>query len=925
MFQCLPLRSKNAGRFTLIAILFCSLLLTGYRHQFSSFTNSADSLKIADFVEKEFPFISTHIDGRSIGNGFPSNNLAARTVAIQLGDSAFMTFDTDLLRWSVAWTRKFMPMTLMAQVSYSDFHNKNNQIATIAGIPMLATGHYAGWKSGNKTAQMVNGNVVPEEWSALPETQGRWNGIYTLGTKVVMNYSVGEAQVLEHPGQVSFSNQTAFTRTLSIKNNKQDLWLTAAHVTNTKKVVQKGNVILLYQGTAQDTVTAIGYLGRKSKSLTLGVQGDSLLTVRFLASDEPATASLALWKGPASLVGQFEKLCKKTKIDFPDPLQGGPAYWPQIISTQGSLSPDTAAYVTDKLSLPLPNPWNRGVRAADIAFFKDGRAALITFEGDVWIIGGIDRGLQNLQWKRFASGMNETMSIEVVDEKVLVFSRNGITRLHDLNGNGEADYYENFSNIIPQSAEGREWAGDLVHAMDGSYYVAIGGSLSNGPGITPKVANGFRQGSRYNGSILKLSADGRSFEVVATGLRGPYLGYHPEKDILTASDQQGNFVPSTPLFVVKKGDYFGVPPTMHRDDNPPITPPLTWIPHNIDQSAIGQAWLTGNKMGPMSGDMVHLSFGRPGLFRVLIDSSAQVIQGAVTPINADYPTPTSKAAVSPKDEQLYIAGFNLWGSKSKGISALLRLRYTGMPSYMPSKFQAGQQGVIIGFDSPLDPESIHQKGSFKVKRYNYQLTDAYGSGHFKLDGSKGEEILPVRASYLSADRKQVLLLIPDMRTVMQMELEYDLKAKDGKRMQDGAYFSINHAGSMDLKPYGFSNVDLALLEKAPDKAEQEEEEPATVARGEKVFRTMACAGCHSEGTRTKGMYGPPFQNLYGATRQFEDGTSGIADEAYLRESLLAPAKKIVKGYSPEMPSFEGILTETDIASVSMYIKSLGKK
>ncbi|WP_109677492.1 DUF6797 domain-containing protein [Dyadobacter jejuensis] len=921
MFQVISFLSSHKGKFAWGILLGATVLLTAYRHQQQGFSTEADSLKIGSFVEKDFPFISTPMDGRSLGAGFPTNNLAARTLAVKLGDEAFFTFDTDLLRWSIAWTKEFVPMALMAQVSYSDFFNKSNQLATIAGDPKLATGHYAGWKAGS-SARL--GEAIAERWGALPEAEGRWNGVYTLGPKIVLDYSVASAKVKEYPSHLKFDDQIAFTRSLKIDQMNEDLWLVAAHIANGKKVEQKRNMIYIYQGARQDTVTAISFIGKKVKNAQLRVQGDSLLAVQFSGA---ATwdGSIAIWKGPIGLVGDFEKACKKAKIDFPAYAPGGPGYWKKTITTQGVLSPDTAAYVTDKLTLPLPNPWKRNVRVSDIAFFKDGRAAVITFEGDVWIVNGLDKGLSNLQWKRFASGLNETLSIEVVDESVLVFSRGGIAKLHDLNADGEADYYENFSNAMSQSAEGREWAGDLVHAKDGSYYLAMGGSLSNGPGVTEQVAKGFRKGAALNGTIIQLSSDGKRVGVIATGLRGPYLGYHPEKDILTASDQQGNFVPSTPLFVVKKGDYYGVSPTVHRDDNPPIAPPLTWIPHHIDQSAIGQAWITGGKMGPLNGDLIHFSYGRPGLFRVLIDSSSRVLQGGVVAINADYPAPTSKGAVSPADGQLYVAGFNLWGSKSKGLSALLRLRYTGKDSYMPNHFRAGKEGVVLGFDSELDAESVLKAANFTVKRYNYKRTDAYGSGHFKLDGSTGEEPMAVRGAYLSADKKHVLLLIPNMVEVEQMELAYDIRAKDGHAMQDGFYFTINSVDPLNLKTFGFENVDLALLTKPMEQAEGVKQEQATVARGKKVFQTMACAGCHSEGTRTKGMYGPPFQGLYGTIRQFEDGSSTKVDDAYLRESILEPAKKIVKGYSPEMPSFEGILSDTDIASVSLYIQSLGEK
>ena len=581
--------------------------------------------------------------------------------------------------------------------------------------------------------------------------------------------------------------------------------------------------------------------------------------------------------------------------------------------------------MTDKLTLPLPNPWKRNVRVADVSFFKDGRAAVITFSGDVWLIDGIDRNLQNLRWRRFASGMHETMSIEVVDDKIYVFGREGIVRLHDLNNDGVADYYENFSNIMSQSPEGREWAGDVVPVPEGGFYVAKGGSLSNGPGVTPQVAKGFRAGSKDNGVILKISPDGRSSEVIATGLRGPYLGINPNTGVLTASDQQGNFVPSSPIYLIKKGDYYGVSPTVHRADSPPIAKPLTWIPHHVDQSSIGQAWVTSSKMGPLSGDLIHFSFGRPGLFRVLMDSTSQGIQGGLSMIHADYPAPTSKGTTNPQDGQLYVAGFNLWGSNSKGLSALLRLRYTGKPSYMVNHFEAGKQGIVLSFDSPLDPATAANPDNFQVKRYNYLRTEEYGSGHYKLDGSTGEEKIPVSASYLSPDGKSVLLLVPEMKEVMQMEVAYQLTAKDGHKIDDEFWFTMNYLEDLPSGKYGFQNVDLNLLTARRESASEKPAEVASAAKGKVIFTKTACAGCHSEGTRTKGMYGPPFQNLYGAKRPLEDGTTVIADDAYLRESILNPAAKIVKGYNPEMPSFQGILSDTDIESVILFVKSLGEK
>ncbi|MCE6989640.1 DUF6797 domain-containing protein [Dyadobacter sp. CY323] len=926
MFQIVKNQVRKWGVFSIVVLSLSTVLLTSNTHYLPNLANQPDSVKLADFVEPGFPYISTSVDARKIGAGFPTDNQAARTFALQLGDSAYACFDTDQLRWSVAWTGKFLPMVLMAQISYKNFFNKNNGIAKLTGEPKIATGNYAGWTIGKPFFR--NGKqVVEPSWKALPADQARYNGVYVVGKQAILHYSVGNSKIYELPGSIKFDNQVAFTRKLRVENVDKELYITAAEVSNGSTGEVKGKFAYIYQGANKDSVTAIGIAGKVDWQLE--INENKFVTVKLPVSAKQSLGMVVMWKGPTKSLKTFEKSIRGKPELFPDFEKGGPTAWKETITTKGKLSPDTAAFVTDQLGLPLNNPWKRNVRVADIAFFPDGRAAVVTFEGDVWTIEGIDKDLQNVKWRRFASGLHEPLSIEVVKDIIYVFDRNGIVKLHDLNKDGNADYYENFSNVMSQSAESREWAADLVAVQDGSFYIAKGGSLSNGPGMTDKAfGKGFRTGSDQNGTIMKISPDGRTSEIIATGLRGPYLGFNPNTGILTATDQQGNFVPSTPIYVIKKGDYYGVIPTAHRTDNPEIAPPLTWIPHSVDRSSLGQAWVTGNKMGPLNGSLIHFSFGTPGLFRVLIDSASKVLQGGVSYLNANYPAPTSKGAMNPLDEQMYVTGFNLWGSASVGISSVLRLRYTGKPSYMPNYFRAGNQGIIIGFDSELDKASALNAANFEVKRYNYQRTEEYGSGHFKLDGSTGEEMLPVAGSYLSADGKKILLLVPDMKEIMQMEVAYRLNAKDGKKVNDHLYFTVNSSDDMDLKKYGFGNVDLALLTaKKEEMATQPAKvEVASAEKGKEIFTKMACAGCHSPGTKTDGMYGPPFKNLYKSERIFDDGTKVIADENYLRESILAPSKRIIKGYNEEMPSFVGVLSDPDIESVILYIKSLsGKK
>lgn len=89
--------------------------------------------------------------------------------------------------------------------------------------------------------------------------------------------------------------------------------------------------------------------------------------------------------------------------------------------------------------------------------------------------------------------------------------------------------------------------------------------------------------------------------------------------------------------------------------------------------------------------------------------------------------------------------------------------------------------------------------------------------------------------------------------------------------------------------------------------------------GQKLFQSLGCTNCHRFDTQGRG---PNLVGVYGKPVLLSDGTSVIADDAYIRESILNPGAKIVAGFRPIMPSFQGVLTEDQLLSVIAYIKSL---
>ncbi|MCW0219177.1 MAG: c-type cytochrome, partial [Prosthecobacter sp.] len=589
-------------------------------------------------------------------------------------------------------------------------------------------------------------------------------------------------------------------------------------------------------------------------------------------------------------------------------------HWPETVSTPATLSTSPDAFVVDEISLPVPNPWKRNIRLADLAFLNDqGDAAGVTFDGDAWLISGLKGDLEKVTWKRFASGLHEPMSIVSRQGELFVFDRSGIWKLADTNGDKEVDRYEMFCNLFAQTAETREFPNSMKLGPDGSLYIAKGGQEGSTYG-------------KHNGTVIKIAPDGKSFEVIAYGLRQPFIGVNPKTGLVTASDQQGNYVPSTPIHIIKDNQFYGHLPTIAPKEiyPAPIAEPLTWIPHPVNPSGATQTWLVDAKMGPINDEMIHVGYNRPELFRVLMNTHFKRPQAAVMSFERDLDFGPLNAEVNPADGQLYVAGFQVWGTTAKKLSGLVRIRYTNKPRVLLKEVTPTDKGLLLRFNAKLNEKLATDPASYSAERWNYKRTFDYGSPHLKLDGSTGQEWLTASSAYLSKDGMSVLVGFPDMIAgVHQMRIGWGLESAEGLKAANTAYFSPWELAKFDAVKEGFGDITVDLT---PRKAEAVVQAVPTVEEGAKLYQMIGCMACHSTDGSTVGKVGPSWRGIYGTERILgKGGKSVIADEAYLRESITNPSAKVVKGFEKfdtGMPIYAGILNESQIESLILYIKSL---
>ncbi len=885
----------------------------------------------SDWVEKDFPFFSSVLDARDIGEGFPKDNLTPRGLILNLGHDLWACFDTDLLRISCIWQGKGVTPVALAPGSYHIAGQKTkdgqDNLPKPDGKVWLANGIYPGWqvlKSPDDKPSFVD----PREPGPSKDEVGRgpldakvvFRAIKLTSSGFELMLSVGDRQVTEE---------------ILVKSERAKLI-----VSHTARVSAGASSVSWLPGVMDESF--VEYIGSQD-----GKDGRAQITPKpgsppWFAIPPSTVDSNA---GMQYVLPSEEKVIQKA--------QTGLQHWPQTLATKAKLSTAKDAYVVDDIPLPLDNPWKRNIRLADIAFFKDkpGTAAAVTMDGDVWLISGLSGDLQEVKWKRFASGLHEPMSLVIRQERpdlkiqdstsappsglassplescIYVYDRSGIWKLRDTNNDGEADVYEMFCNRFTQTAETREFPNSMKLAPDGSFVISKGGQEGTTRG-------------KDNGTVIRVAPDGKSYEVIGYGLRQPFVGVHPKTGLVTASDQEGNYTPTTPLQIIKDHHYYGFLSELQPKEQYPetIADPLTWIPHPVVASAATQTWLVDAKMGPINEEMILISYNKPELFRVLSGSAGILAgqsstgtatlpgkpQAAVVPWIKDLDFPTLNAAVNPADGQLYVTGFQVWGTTVKRISGLARIRYTGEPRVLLKEITPMDKGVLLSFNVPLDKAVACDLANYSIERWNYQRTFKYGSPHLKLDGQPGQEWMPPSSAYLAKDGKSVFIGIPDMKAgVMQMRVGWGIKGADGGPAQNNAYLTPYELAKFEPESRGFENVTVDLT---PRKVVAVAEVKPTKEEGERLYQMMGCIACHSTDGALYGKVGPTWKGLFGSERLLaKGGDKCIADEAYIKESIQNPSAKIVKGYEKfdtGMPIYAGVLTDSQIESLTLFIKSL---
>ena len=462
--------------------------------------------------------------------------------------------------------------------------------------------------------------------------------------------------------------------------------------------------------------------------------------------------------------------------DLIELLQPAEAQWSdKAVITKGKLGKahPHSPYVIDTLTVPYRdlNPYKTPMRIGGVGVFSDGRIAVCTIMGDVWLVDGVDDSLDKLVWKRFASGLNQPLGLVISDDLIHVIGRDQLTRLHDMNQDGEADFYECLTNEFP-TARGNSFALTLHQDDQDRFYW-------------------FTRSSQFG---MTRFTPGSKPEAIATGLRGCNgTGVSPDGSIVFAMPQEGSWQPASGIFEVGNGSYhgfFGPKPEFGKHG---YQMPLCFLPRGIDNSSGDIVFVPGDeRFGPLAGKMIGTSFGYCEHYLVIREVMKDgKVQGGVVPLPGEFLSGAHRGAFSRKDGHLYLVGTDGWQSYAQENGSLQRIRWTGKDMMIPESVETHKNGLIIRFNDFIDPNSLDLDNAFAAQ-WNYLYSGAYGSPEYSVrnPGITGHDPVKIRSLHALKDGKSIFVEIPQLHPVMQFHLYLEMKTRNGHAFTPDLYYSI---------------------------------------------------------------------------------------------------------------------------------------
>jgi azurin/glucose/arabinose dehydrogenase len=461
----------------------------------------------------------------------------------------------------------------------------------------------------------------------------------------------------------------------------------------------------------------------------------------------------------------------------------------------------------------LPIPENVVLEVGGLAALPDGRLAVSTRRGEVWVISNpYMANNARPHFTRFAQGLHEPLGLAYKNGALYLSQRSELTRLQDTNGDGKADLFESVY-AWPLSGNYHEYAYGPVIQPDGSMLVTLNlGWVGRGNSPVP-----------WRGWLLSITPEGE-MTPVASGLRSPAGFARLSSGDIFYSENQGDWVGSGRMTHLRPGDFAGNPaglawtslpgsplqlkPTDIPDTGEPmyevakkvpgLKPPAIWFPHGIlgiSTAAILED-TTGGAFGPFAGQLFVADQGHSKIMRVALEQVDGEYQGATFPFREGFSSGLLRLVWGQDGSMFGGMTSRGWGSTGKDPYGLQRLEWTGKVPFEIMTMRAQPDGFELEFTQPVDPAAAADPGLYQMTGFNYKYHHNYGSPVIN------KEPCPVRKVVVSADGRKVRLVVGNLRKgyIHELKVEGLRSAENKLLLHDVAYYTLNNIPAGESLP-----------------------------------------------------------------------------------------------------------------------------